>query len=680
LNPARQIIPGLLGALILADVSVAQDEIDEVLVTATRRTVSTAEISSALSLVSNAELESQKLVTDALDANVGVFLQQTTPGQGAAIIRGLKGSSILHLVDGMRLNNAIFRSAPTQYFALVPVSAVERIEVLRGTPASLYGSDAVGGVVQLVTRVPQFDGTETAYRGEVFAAFDSAELGKSIRGTLDAGTRDLVTSVSAEYLETGNRRTGSGDRIGPSGYESKAVRWLLAGNPEGQRSWLFDVHFLEQPETPRIDELVPGFGQTEPSSSEFLFAPNRRTFVRGQYGHRDGAFGLDWKVDLAWQRIEDDRVTRDFGATERRRESNRSDLVGFVVSGSRVGDAGSWIAGAEAYLDEVSSQRSAESLIDGQVVALTPRFPDGSEIERYAVFANGERFISMRQVLSGGLRISHEYVSLPQTAASSAASLSVTDGSGDIGWIFNASNAWQVVANAGFGFRAPNVFDLGTLGNRPGNRFNIPNTVLDSERVVQIDAGVRHRTARSQLELMVYALDYEDRITSVLTGDVTPDGRDVVQSVNAADSTIRGVEAGGDIDVTDAVNIAAVVNYTWGEQRIEAAPTEPADRIPPLSGRLSIAYDPGGEFRVEGWLRFAGEQDRLSARDIRDVRIDPAGTSGWGIVGVRASWDYRRDWQFTLGVDNILDKRYRAHGSGLDGPGRNASVSIRRSW
>ena len=69
---------------------------------------------------------------------VGVYLQQTTPGQGAAIIRGLKGSSILHLVDGIRVNNAIFRSAPTQYFALVPTSAVERIEVLRGTPASLY--------------------------------------------------------------------------------------------------------------------------------------------------------------------------------------------------------------------------------------------------------------------------------------------------------------------------------------------------------------------------------------------------------------------------------------------------------------------------------------------------------------------------------------------------------------
>lgn len=670
----------LLGALILADVCVADDEIDEVLVTATRRTVSKAEVSSALSLVDDDAVRSHKLVTDALDSKIGVFLQQTTPGQGAAIIRGLKGSSILHLVDGMRLNNAIFRSAPTQYFALVPMSAVERIEVLRGTPASLYGSDAVGGVVQMVTRIPEFDGADTQVRGEVFAAFDSAELGKTVRGTLDAGTTSLVTSLSAEYLETGDRRTGSGSRIGPSGYESKAARWLLAGSPDDQRSWLFDVHYLEQPETPRVDELVPGFGQTEPSSSEFLFAPNRRAFVHGQYGYRDGMLGLDWKIDLAWQRIDDDRITRDFGSTLRRREANRSDLYGFVVSGSRVTDTGSWVVGSEAYLDKVSSRRNAESLVDGQVVTLTPRFPDGSEIERYAVFANGEHTVAPRHILSGGLRVSHEHVSLPQTQVSGAASVGVTDASGDIGWIFNVTDAWQVVANAGFGFRAPNVFDLGTLGNRPGNRFNVPNTNLDSERVAQVDLGVRRKSGRAQFELMVYALSYEDRITSVLTGDVTPDGRDVVQSVNAADSTIRGVEAGAEIELTDSIYVSAVLNYTWGEQRIVGAATEPADRIPPLSGRLNVAYDPGSDFRVDGWLRFAAEQDRLSARDVRDVRIDPAGTSGWAILGARVSWDYRDNWQFTLGVENVLDKRYRVHGSGLDAPGQNVSLSVRRIW
>lgn len=677
---ARLSIPVLLGALILADVSEAEDEIDEVLVTATRRTVNAAGISSALSLVDDGAVRSHKLVTDALDTNVGVFLQQTTPGQGAAIIRGLKGSSILHLVDGIRLNNAIFRSAPTQYFALVPSSAVERIEVLRGTPTSLYGSDAVGGVVQLVTRVPEFDGTDTQVQGELFAAFDSAELGRMFRGTLDAGTANLVTSLSAEYLETGDRKTGSGERVGPSGYESRAARWLLAGSPDDQHSWLFDVHYLEQPETPRVDELVPGFGQTEPSSSEFLFAPNRRTFVHGQYGQRDGLLGLDWKFDLAWQRIDDDRITRDFGATDRQRETNRSDLYGFVVSGSRVTDNGSWIIGSEAYLDEVTSRRSEESLVDGQVVMLTPRFPDGSQIERYAVFANGEYAVAPRHILSGGLRLSHEHVSLPQTSVSAAASVGVTDTSGDVGWIFNVTDAWQLVANAGFGFRAPNVFDLGTLGNRPGNRFNIPNTSLDSERVAQADIGVRHRAARMQFEFMIYALHYDDRITSALTGDVTPDGRDVVQSVNASDSTIRGFEAGADFELTNSVYTSAVLNYTWGEQRIVGLPTEPADRIPPLSGRLNITYDPGTSFRVDGWLRFADGQNRLSARDVRDVRIDPAGTSGWTIMGVRASWDYRNRWQVALGVENALDRQYRVHGSGLDAPGQNVSLSVRRTW
>ena len=677
---ANRIVPALLGALLLADASAEQAEIDEVLVTAVRRTISTAEISSGLTLVEGAPAQTPKLVTDALDASVGVFLQQTTPGQGAAIIRGLKGSAVLHLVDGIRLNNAIFRSAPTQYFALIPAGAVERIEVLRGTPASLYGSDAVGGVVQLVTRVPEFDGPATQSRAEVFAAFDTAELGKVVRATLDSGNEALLTSISAEFLRTGDRRTGGGDRIGPSGYESRAARWLLRGTPSAGRFWIVDMHYLEQPQTPRVDELVPGFGQTAPSSSEFLFAPNRRVFVRGAYGHEAGWLGLDWNVDLAWQRIDDDRITRDFGATERRREANRSDLLGLVARVSRVLPSGSWVAGTEAYLDEVSSQRSEEDIGNGDVTELTPRFPDGSEVRRLAAFANGEALLSARHAVSGGLRISHEDVSLPQTPASSAASVGVTDASGDVGWIFNATDTWQLVANAGFGFRAPNVFDLGTLGSRPGNRFNIPNTDLDSERVVQFDLGLRYHSETARLEFMLYALDYDDRITSVLTGGVTPEGRDVVQSVNAAESTIRGFEAGADLDISDSIGVSAVLNYTRGEQRIAGADAEPADRIPPLTGRLGVAWAPRDDLRVDGWLRFAHRQDRLSARDVRDIRIDPQGTSGWGILGIRVSWDYGEAWQFSLGVDNISDKRYRRHGSGMDAPGQNVLVTVRRAW
>ena len=112
--------------------------LDEVTVTATRRAADIESIAAAVSLVPAARIANEQLALEALADSVGGYVQQTTPGQGAAIVRGLKGSAVLHMVDGMRLNNAIFRSAPTQYFALVPGTAVERIELVRGTPASLY--------------------------------------------------------------------------------------------------------------------------------------------------------------------------------------------------------------------------------------------------------------------------------------------------------------------------------------------------------------------------------------------------------------------------------------------------------------------------------------------------------------------------------------------------------------
>jgi len=671
----------LMAAMVAPLITAASEsEIDEVVVTATRRAVSSEQVSSGLTLVDSERVAAEKLITDALASTVGVYLQQTTPGQGAAIIRGLKGSSILHLVDGMRLNNAIFRSAPTQYFALVPVTAVERVEVLRGTPTSLYGNDAVGGVVQLVTRVPSFESAETQVRGEAFASFDTAELAKNVRATIDMGNNMLASSISAEYLKTGDRRTGSGDRIGPSGYESKAARFALAGAPADNHSWLLDVHYLEQPETPRIDELVPGFGQSEPSSSEFFFAPNRRVSAHGKYTVTDGLAGLDWNTDIAWQRIDDDRVSRNFEATDRRRESNSSDLFGMTMSASRLSEAGSWIVGAEFYHDKVRSERLEDDLLTGTRRTLASRFPDGSRVRQAALYGNVQQQLNDRHNLSFGVRASNDDVTLPATAVSSAADIDSTDLSGDAGWIFDVTPRWQLLANVGLGFRAPNVFDLGTLGNRPGNRFNIPNTTLDSERVAQADLGVRYRSDQVRLDVMMYALRYDDRITSVGTGDVTPDGRDVVRSVNAAESSIRGVEAGLDIRISDALSARAVLNYSWGEQEIAGSDDEPADRIPPLNGNVVLSYDPGGDYRLESWLRFADAQDRLSARDVRDVRIDPEGTPGWAVIGARLERDYTPRWQLVLTLDNLLDKRYRVHGSGLDAPGRNLALSVRHRW
>lgn len=659
-----------------ASAPAAEPVIDEIQVTATRRATSIRDISAGLTRVGREEIDGEALITDALAFEPGLYRQQTTAGQGQVIIRGLKGSEILHLVDGVRLNNAIFRNAPTQYFALVPVSAVDRIEVIRGAAASLYGSDAVGGVVNVVTRVPSFEADETGWAADISMGADTAELQRAVSANLEAGNERLAVLGSFDYRELGNRRIGNGERIDPSGYRSRAGRLAVAYTPDEQRRWFLDVQHLEQPSTPRVDELVAGFGETEPASAEFWFEPNRRQFVHLQHSRMDGWLGTDWVVDLAWQRIDDDRRSRDTGSTLGRLEQNRSDLFELSVNGVRGYDWGSIAYGAEWYHDEVDSGRIEENIETGERTPAESRFPDGSEVDQAALYTQAEWQLSDRQSLIGGLRLTDVNVSLAATAAAPGGEVDTNDLSGELGWLYRLTDELQLIANASRSFRAPNIFDLGTLGPRPGGRFNIANPDLEPESARQLDAGLRILRPRLRAEIMAYFVEYSDRISSVLTGEVTPEGRQVVQNQNIANATLYGLEAGGEFDLSETAMLRAVLNYTRGEEQEADSGTTSGDRIPPLNGAVAMRVALGDDFRIEPWVEFAAEQDRLSPRDVRDSRIDPDGTPGWATLNIKTSWRSAAGWDLTLAMENILDKRYRIHGSGIDAPGRNFSLRL----
>jgi outer membrane receptor protein involved in Fe transport len=658
--------------------ALGQDAIEEIQVTATRRPAMTREISAALTVLTAEEIARAKLTTDALAARPGVFVQQTTPGQGAAIIRGLKGSEVLHLVDGMRLNNAIFRNAPTQYMALVAPGALERIEVVRGAPASLYGSDAVGGVVQALSRSPDRESRGADF--DALLAFDTADQSRILRGSAGFGDPSLAALVSGELLETGNRRVGGGDRIVPSAYKSRGARIAVSATPAAEHRWLFDLQFAEQPKTPRVDELVPGFGESAPSSSEFFFAPNQRVFAHVRHAHDDGPWGADWTFDAGWQRIVDDRISRSYLSDIRRTEKNRSDLLGISVTASADTPDGTWVAGAEIYHDRVSSARSEYDLGTGDVAQVAPRFPDGSAMDQAALFGSYSHRLNDRHSLSGGLRLSAIRTELAPSGGNPAAEVDQQDISADLGWLFGLAERTQLTANLGLGFRAPNVFDLGTLGERPGNRFNIPNADLESEHITQFDLGLRHFGERWQVDVVVFALHYRDRIASVLTGDLTPNGRDVTQSRNVETADIVGLELGGRLKLADKLDADLVLNYLRGEQSEADGTTVPGDRIPPLNGRLGLRYQWRDDLAIEPYVVFADAQHRLSPRDVRDPRIDPDGTPAWATANVRFTWTSGDALQLTLQLENLFDRKYRVHGSGIDAPGQNLYLGVQAGW
>ncbi|MEN1728886.1 MAG: TonB-dependent receptor [Pseudomonadota bacterium] len=629
--------------------------------------------SQALTTIGREALDDQMAlgVVDWFRGQPGVFVQQTTPGQGIPIVRGLKGSEVLHLVDGFRINNALFRNAPNQYLALIDPNAIGSVDLVRGPPGTLFGSDAMGGVIQLVSLDPRQQPAFT-FKGRA-RSNDPELMGHAAFGLQSA---DWAARIGLTTQQVGDRRTGSGQDL-PSDYRSQAAdaSWQWSLSPGHSLRAL--VQYLNQPRTARVDRLVPGFGETEPQSAQADFAPNRRAF---------GLMRYDWQPVSTWvdsltaqigrQVVRDDRETVPFDSERLTLESNRSTLDGLRVFASTRRPGHVWHFGLDAYRDEVNSTRQRGE--PGALQAIDGRFPDGSRQDNQDLFLAHRWTLAESLRLHWGARYSRSRLDLPARGDDPSLDLDNAAWSGDLGLNWRLNTSTSLLFKASRGFRAPNIFDVANLGERPGNRFSIPNPDLEPEFVESLELGLRWRQGDWSGEAFVFESDYDDRITSVLTGAVDAEGRAIVQSQNAASARFRGVESWLRWQPPSLWSVQVTGNWIRGDEELPGQDSEPADRVPPLNGQLQISWQPDLVWTLGTRLTAAAGQSRLNSRDIRDPRIDPDGTPGWTDLGLFGRWQPDLAWDVRVRLDNLLDRAYREHGSGVDRPGR--SVAIEVSW
>ena len=656
------------------------DALEHVQVTATRTNERDIDISAAVTVVEEGTVLklAPDVIAEMLRGQPGAFFQQTTPGQGIPIIRGLKGSQVLHLVDGMRLNNAFFRNAPNQYLGLVDSYATDRMEVVRGSQGTLYGADAMGGVVNILTPEPGFNEAQWQQEARLYGNYDSVDDGWVLNTRVKGGKQGWGFTGGATYQDHSSRTSGTGEKLIPSAYKSKAADVKFVIDSSERTSLMLAAQVMEQPSTPRYDEMVPGFGQQEPSSEQYLFKPNRRSFIHARFRYDGQSSWFDQvEAHLARQVITDDRLTQDYGSPVIITEHNRSTLDGATLQfNSNFASGISLVWGAEYYTDEVDSKRFRQLEDENSRTGVRGRFPDGSSMDSAAVYFSGEWLNTDKLNLNAGLRYSWFDISLPANESYDDVRLQPSDLTGDIHAVYALNTGFKLVANLGHGFRPPNIFDLAALGPRPGNRFNIANTDLDPETVWSYDLGFKAESDSLELEVFAFYLDYSDKITSVFTGDTTEDGRFIVRSENRNQVEIYGLEAGLQWALSDDLRLFAVVNYTHGEESDEMDTSFPADRIPPINGQLGVEYFFNENWRIEPYVMFAGNQDRLSPRDVGDPRINPLGTAGWGTLNVLLDWQATNSLQLGLRLENLGDKAYREHASGIDAAGRNVGLWV----
>jgi len=669
----------LAGSLLPLASAHATETLETVQVTATRRGESTFDVPVATDVIDRDEIRAAapQTVMEALRGQAGAYVQQTTPGQGIVVLRGLKGSEVLHVVDGFRLNDAIFRNAPNQYVALVDSQALARIEAVRGPMSALYGSDAMGGVLQMLTWEPRFEGAGWQSHGLLRSMYGSADDSTLSRVEGAFGHDRLAVSGGATYQDVNERRVGGGEELPHTRFTARAadakVRAIVAAGNELTLS----AQYSEQPHTPRYDELTPGYGQSDPNSAVYWFEPQRRDFVqlRWRGTHPTSAWDSA-EAQVGQQRIEDGRRNRDFGSRNEDRESNVDTSRGLTFQASKAVDARHHLTyGIDVYDDDVDSTRTRTDVATGTTSMRAPRFPDGSTMFQAGAFIADDWSVGERLDVLGGVRWNMSRTRLP--ASDEFAATTVADGgfAGSLSLAYGLTESVRLVANLGQGFRAPNVFDLGTFGDRPGNRFNVPNPYLEPERLTSFDAGWKVMDDRLEGELIGYYSRYRDKITSVLTGDVTDSGRLVVQSRNAASLVLYGAEFAVQQRISDSVEWRAQLTWTHGEESI-AGDDYPADRIPPLNGSAGMTWRPATRWTLDGWLNFADRQDRYSPRDDSDPRIRPGSTPGWSTWNVRAAWEASEHAYASLQYGNLGDRRYREYGSGLDAAGRGFVLTL----
>ncbi len=619
----------------------------------------------------------------ALQNEVGVLMQRTAIGQASPFVRGLTGQQVLILVDGIRLNNSFFRRGPNQYFNTIDPGMVDHIEVVRGQGSVLWGSDAIGGVINVVSRGP--DSHWGRYHNDYFGkefhqTINTADSGSYSRLNVEGWMGNAGFFGGGSYLNVHDLDTGfSFGRQPGTNYSQYAGDLKFQYLVDDNQMLTFSLQHHEQEDVPRSDRF-PGYpgdinNSNTPGRARF-FDPQQRDLAYLRYEALDLMEGIDALTLTASYHRQREIQTRGI-PTVRKQETDVETTGINLVAVHDADQLGRFSVGVDWYHDDVDSNFGGTA--SGVIV------PDDAYYERIGTFLNWDVELTDRLSATAGVRWEGIEtsgtpilqvddgmgVTIPTPTAVSA---NYQDWVSQVGLVFEVVPEVHLVGSISEGFRAPNLDDL--MANNPNvaqMAMSIPSLGLQPERSLNYELGVKTNHDRLRTQTFVYWLDIENNIVSVPTATAFTFG-----SANQ-DSFVQGVEFDGEYLLDQGWALYGNFWYTFGRNDITNAPLS---RIPPTQGIFGLrwrAEDAKSWFSIYTWM--VRRQDRLDpVRDIRDERIPAGGTAGYATLNLRAGHAFgcADRHRVSLGLENITNKEYLVHGSGVFGTGITARFGY--SW
>jgi hemoglobin/transferrin/lactoferrin receptor protein len=664
---------------------------------------------------------------DLLQQNGTVYVQQSQLGGGSPVLRGMETNRVLTVIDGVRMNNAIYRAGHIQNIITIDPNMLSRVEVVHGPGSVIYGSDAMGGVMHFYTRNPVLSNNDKVFTlGNAMLRYSSAANeysqsfnvnvgGKKIAALLGASTKDIgdlrqgskrdekygdwgKCLYYAERIDGKDVMTANGDPLiqKNSGYSQYDLFGKVLFKPSPNYSLTLNMQYSNSSNIPRYDRLTE-MTDEKLTYAEWYYGPQTRGLVSLKSEWLQPVKLYDhFQITAAYQYISEDRINRKFGKSKAKHQEETVKVFSLNVDFmKKVFGKSELRYGLEGVFNQVDSKAYNKNINNGEVTLdAASRYPDGGDnMKNFAAYASNNWEINKKLIFSQGIRFNNISLDAEYTQAmmdlikfpfDAKISQNNTAVNGSLGLVYMPGNDWRFATNLSTGFRAPNIDDLTKLNDFSSTITIVPNPDLKPENAYSAELTIG-KTFNNVLQIeftgfytilkdafVIQPFTYNGQDSIVFDGNLT-----AVQAMqNATQATIYGFEGNVLAQLSKSLSLRSTLTYTYGHIKAE---DEPLDHIPPLFGLTSIKLDLSkftGEFyaRYNAWKHI---EDYSPSGEDNQQYATVDGMPAWFTLNLRASYQFNRNVSLQAGTENILDKHYRNFASGISAPGRNVFVTLR---
>lgn len=706
--------------------------LDEVVISGNRTPEKTADIPRQIEVVDKSAITfgNNQNTADLLFNQSNIYIQKSQQGGGSPILRGFEANRVVIMVDGVRLNNAIFRGGHLQNIIRIDQNILTSAEVLYGPGSVIYGSDAMGGVVSLNTRGPALNNTskKLAIKNEFYIRSSLANNELTNHYNINIGSKKWAAFTAITHSTFGNIITGKNRDISwgnlglrptfiktingvdqvvtnpnkyeqvESNYKQTDIIQKILFTPSTNTQHTLNLQYSTTSNVPRYDRLTDLTNAGILASAAWYYGPEKRLLVAYTIASTLSKTWFDsYKITPAYQVIEESRHNRSYGSVWQSSRIEKVNVSSINIDLYKRIKNHNLHYGIDAQHNTVSSTAFRTNINTSEHQNISTRYPAGGSNYAFgALFLSHSIALTNRWLINEGIRFSKIYSEakfgqstlyypfLPTSTIQKNYAVN-----GNIGLACLLHKDTRFYTNIGNGFRAPNIDDLNKIFDSKTQFVILPNSNLKAEKSLTTDLGLNTIILKKlSINASVFYTQLYDAIvvqsTQINGSDsITYDGIKAKANtlLNAQKGFIYGWSINGKLVLKTNLHLYGASTYTYGRINNQQNLT-PLDHIPPFYGKAGAVLKLKG-FVIDAYTQFNGakplQQYNINGEDNLQYATSN-GLPAWYTVNFKTQYSvYKRGTLVTLqtGVENIFDTHYRLFASGISAMGRNFYATIR---